>query len=287
MSGIHLVYQYFKVKTSPTLSIQEAMRRQREYDECLFRNLVHNWVRGVHLLLENESDQVWLRKTIDRLRRWLGDRINKLTSHVLGRRMLYSDAFQYCNVKLKGSIAVIMNADIIIDKGVTSLFDEKGFPNQCLFENTLFSLTRHEYKLCKLQSISEGSATERIACGCPLIPSDSNHYSGSHDSFWFIPPITSHFIKCVQHVQNRWGAEHLVIKELIAHGYRVLNPSRSILTLHNHASALRPWKQEDGAEEALAQPRDHLPLYPIHLTESYPWWPRAIRNNFQETSTKE
>ena len=311
--GIHIVLQYFKVKSMLKNdddddkaidrhqdSVIRRRRRQREYDECLYRNLDHPMVLSVHVLLENDVDEQCLKLTLDRLKSWLGWKVNKLRTTMIGRQMLYGDAFEYCNQHLVGKIAVIMNSDIFIGPGVELLFEEKQQDNKTsmkeeLFKDTIFSLTRHENKICKfskkkqLQQTADIDAAPSLRsavdlhCGCPFIPNpveNKTHYAGSHDSFWFVPPLASrHFCKKVRHVQNRWGAEHLVIKELIAHGFKVINPSLSIITFHNHASAIRPWHNENnnGAnEQPISSPKHHLPLYPIHLGETYPWWPSIL-----------
>lgn len=110
-------------------------------------------------------------------------------------------------------------------------------------------------------------------CGCPFFKrhkvSGRCAYFGSHDSFWFVPPIPAEVILGCCHIQNRWGSEHVVINELLKHGYEVRNPSLSIFTYHNHSSDLRPWKyvkpSDDKTTLILADPRDHKPLPPTRL----------------------
>ena len=64
--GVHLVYQYFKVKSDFVDEKQTAIR-QAEYDECLYRNLQHLHVRSVNVLLESEEDEAQLKICLARL----------------------------------------------------------------------------------------------------------------------------------------------------------------------------------------------------------------------------
>jgi hypothetical protein len=82
----------------------------------------------------------------------------------------------------------------------------------------VFSLTRHEHDFTK-----------------PLI----DEYMGSHDSFLFIAPIKKSILKHIQHKQNIWGAENVVLFELDKLNYKLLNPCNSIKIIHEHRSGIR------------------------------------------------
>ena len=256
MSGIHLIYQYFRVRPRPEQGFNDlqASNRQTEYDECLQRNLLHPQIQGLHILLEDAEEETSLRLAISLLPETCRE---KLTIQHLGRRMLYSDAFDYANQHLVGSICVILNADIFLgDFQIT--VDKTLFP-----EKSCWSLTRHEKSTCLYLKKSPPKQQD-LACGCPFLRGKRNYY-GSHDSFWFVSPIVQGVLENCQHVQNRWGAEHKVINELLRHGYHIGNPSRTMRTFHNHDSDVHPWRKEPGGEQVLADPRDHPPLPPTHL----------------------
>jgi hypothetical protein len=263
MPGVHLVYQYFKVQPRPPeFNAQQAAERQREYEECLHLNFQHDHVERVHILLENEEDRAELEAAMSRC-----SETQKLKAVMLGRRMQYRDAFSYCNEHLSGKISVILNTDIFLGEGVDLVLEQR---DTLWNRNVVLSLTRHEKAICAHQKSGTTSllTDEASSCGCPFMrctPRGRSIYSGSHDSFWFLPPIQNALVETVGHVQNRWGSEHSVINAFLNHGYEVLNPSRTIRTYHNHASALRPWKDEPGADEWLADPRDHKPLPPTTL----------------------
>ncbi|CAB9529201.1 expressed unknown protein [Seminavis robusta] len=189
----------------------------------------------------------------------------KLHPNVLGRQMLYSDAMQYANDKLSGKLVVILNADIYLGSGVDQLLRHRhllepknnGSP-------VVLSLTRHEHGTCRTTNNASNQPSNDW-CGCPF--TRPGLYFGSHDSFWFEPPLDNRAIERCQHVQNRWGAEHKVIVELLRVGYNVANPCLTIHTHHHHATDVHPWAKEAGGNDVLADPTDHLPLPPTTLDQ--------------------
>ena len=293
VSGVHLVYQSFRVKIPPSQSASSKQqqtthspvgeqdnqvlilkKRQEEYDYCLVRNLCHEYVVGVHILFENESDR---KSTTSMLSQQVDDAIlsTKLHPTILRRQMLYSDAMEYANLKLRGKIVVILNADIYLGKGVDILCRSKHIlePEQS-GPKVVLSLTRHEHSICRHNKEVESTDQYRQQhrpngddtwCGCPFMK--GRKYYGSHDSFWFVSPLDTTVIKNCQHVQNRWGSEHQVINELLASGYQVMNPSLTIHTYHHHATDIHPWRHQQGGRVALADPRDHVRLPPTELNE--------------------
>ena len=270
--GLHLIYEYFRVTPNPRKNFSERMAnaRQREYDECLYRNLTHKRVERIHLFLESPEDEDQLDRALRRWEQYLDDadrekiqRISSLADE--RRRMKYSDAFEYANNHLAGKVTIIMNADIFLGGGVSLVLEKQNELFGADESPCVLSLTRHEKTLCThAQRKSEDFDHIHMSCGCPFMQGEK-FYAGSHDSFWFVPPVPKTVIERVDHVQNRWGSEHSVINALLHSGYTIINPSRSIITFHNHESALRPWKEEGGAETHLADPRDHIPLPPTFL----------------------
>ncbi len=82
----------------------------------------------------------------------------------------------------------------------------------------VYSLTRHEYDN-----------------SCPLI----NNYQGSHDVFMFKSPINPDIIKYIKHPQNVWGSENVLLYELKRFCYKLYNPCKSIIIIHEHKSGER------------------------------------------------
>lgn len=305
VDGVHLVYQYFRVKqqspssssstssqpTSPSSSFRRQdqdkdyevfNKRQEEYDYCLTRNLCHENVACVHILFESDSD---LEATTSMLsQQHVVDKetlSTKLHPTILGRQMLYSDAMEYANEKLSGKVVVILNADIYLGQGVEMLCRSKHLLEPTTKNGhpaSVMSLTRHEHGICKhipqemastdhqpQQHQQYNNGGDDTWCGCPFMK--GRKYYGSHDSFWFISPLDSTVIRNCQHVQNRWGSEHKVINELLNAGYQVINPSLTIHTYHHHATDIHPWRHQQGGRVALADPRDHIRLPPTELID--------------------
>jgi len=178
--------------------------------------------------------------------------------------MTYRDAIEYANEKLLGHLVVILNADIFLGtwpEQWNSIFQDELL-RRLLFENTCWSLTRHEPSLCIFYR--SPNTPHKTPCACPFLKG-TTRYFGSHDSFWFQSPIR--IGKECNFVQNKWGAEHKMINILFAEGYRVENPSRSIRTFHHHATDVHPWRNEPGGNDVLADPRDHKPLPPTYLED--------------------
>jgi hypothetical protein len=267
--GVHLVYQYFQLKVSEHFDLDTTKARQAEYDECLLRNLSHPQILQVHVLLENCSDKNSLDMVVSS-----SDASEKMRTVILGRQMKYSDAFEYCNNYLEGQIAVVLNADIFVGSDLDALLRHQ----KELFEvPTVLSLTRHESHICESlkdeasrscqgQGAAQTGKHRHHWCGCPFFRGRPNYF-GSHDSFWFVPPLKQGVLTSCQHLQNRWGAEHKVINELLRHGYGVQNPSISLRTFHNHISDIHPWRHEHGGRQMIADPRDHPPLAPTDVAQ--------------------
>lgn len=258
-TGLHLIVHYFKA----------GAERQREYDETLFSNLQHEFVSKVHIMLEDNDDKDQLGRFLLRLDKYLAKaEKEKIVTTLLGWQMKYSDAFQYSNQHLAGKVCVILNGDIAIGEGVDLLMAQK----QKVFGSSrtvVLSLTRHEKDICRHRNMEIPGDTDSARhfllndyCGCPFM---KRGYAGSHDSFWFIPPIKDTAVSGVEHVQNRWGAEHKVINVLTDCNYILQNPSRSIRTYHIHRTGLRPWSHQPEGREILADPRHHDPLPPTIL----------------------
>jgi hypothetical protein len=74
----------------------------------------------------------------------------------------------------------------------------------------------------------------------PLI----DDYRGSHDAFVLRPTaamLPAAFLAAVDHPQNCYKSENIVLHELRRSGAAVLNPCRSVHTFHHHAADVRQW----------------------------------------------
>lgn len=123
----------------------DRQQRQNEYLECLRQNLRNPYVRQVHLLLQKEEEWAFLSE------QGLRDPCGKIVTHLIGKRMLYRDAFQvasadllrccplghvvprgipwrahglavqYANERLANKFVVVMNSDVFLGHGWENL----------------------------------------------------------------------------------------------------------------------------------------------------------------------
>jgi len=184
--------------------LSKNIERQKELDDTLINNNNCIYISKIHLFLDNEECSEYLNKLIN-------DR-SKIVIIKIGYQPLYSDLFQYANT-LPNEICMISNSDIWLKE------IKKDYLINTLQEkhNIVYSLTRHEHDN-----------------SCPLI----DNYLGSHDVFMFKSPINSNIIKRINHPQNVWGSENVLLYELQKFA-RIYNPCRSIIIVHEHKSGER------------------------------------------------
>ena len=127
------------------------------------------------------------------------------------RDRLYTDFFKLANTL--NEICMIANSDIWLYK----IYREQiSYINSN--PNTIYALTRHEQDMT-----------------CYLI----DNYCGSHDAFIFKSPINTNILDSIKIKQNLWGSENVVIQELEKYDYKVRNPCKSTIIVHEHKSQLR------------------------------------------------
>ena len=197
-----------KIEIVTSFYIPQNEERLNEYVKALTNNLNNKYINTIHLFVDNE-------KGVDYLKNKYKDVFySKIKIIKIGKQPLYSDLFAYCNT-LKQKICLVLNLDIWLHsiKNI-NIFDKLKENKQ----KTVFSLTRHEYDL-----------------SCPLIDKPQ----GSHDAFIFISPINENIIKHVKHKQNVWGSENTVCYEFNKLKYKLYNPCKQIIIVHEHKSKIR------------------------------------------------
>jgi hypothetical protein len=185
--------------------LSKNIERQKELDDTLINNNNCLYISKIHLFLDNEECSEYLNQLIN-------DR-NKIVIIRIGHQPLYSDLFQYANT-LPNEICMISNSDIWLKEikkdNLINILQQNN--------NIVYSLTRYEH---------DNSS--------PLI----DNYMGSHDVFMFKSPINSDIIRRINHPQNVWGSENVLLYELQKFQYRIYNPCRSIIIIHEHKSGER------------------------------------------------
>jgi hypothetical protein len=185
--------------------LSKNVARQKELDETLIHNINCLYISKIHLFLDNN-------KCFEYLNQLIKDK-SKIFIIRIGNQPLYSDLFGYAN-RLQNKICMISNSDVWLKE-----IKKKNLINilqHC--NNMVYSLTRYEHDY-----------------SCPLI----DNYEGSHDVFIFKSPIQSGMIRRINHPQNVWGSENVLLYELKKFQYRIFNPCKSIITVHEHKSEER------------------------------------------------
>src|SRR3990172_1391836 len=177
--------------------------RKAEIIKCLNKNLENSDIVKIHLFLDNDECFNFIKT---------GTNNDKITIIAIGKQPLYSDLIKYANT-LTGQICMISNSDIWLNQ-----ISDKHLLEMLRNKNIVYDLTRKEHDF-----------------SCPLI----NKYEGSHDVFIFESPLNDQIIKHVQFVQNVDGSENVMIYELAKYGYKLYNPCKQIVIIHEHESNLR------------------------------------------------
>ena len=172
---------------------------------------------GIHILCECDQDPLYIQALSLDLD-W------KLVFHFLGRRMRYSDAFEYASHNLLRKNAMIMNADCYVDKGFEYL-DENILGNK-----TMYALTRHETE----ENVRHCKVTD--FCGTKA------KYIGSHDAFLFrlLAPVSSELLSKIDFRPNIEGIERVIMFNFRKYaGFTVKNPCKILHIVHHHCSRKR------------------------------------------------
>lgn len=197
-----------KIHIITSFYISENNDRTNELVKALDNNLHSDYIDKIHLFVDDEKCVDYLKNRCKQLFH------SKIKIVEIGKQPLYSDLFNYCNT-LKDKICMITNSDIwLYSIGNINILNKLKENNN----KTIFSLTRHEHDF-----------------SYPLI----KNYCGSHDAFVFISPIDNQIIKHVQHKQNVWGSENVVLYELNKAKYTLYNPCIQIKIIHEHKSNIR------------------------------------------------
>eukprot|EP00758_Cryptobia_borreli_P003653 Tbor_TRINITY_DN3893_c0_g1::TRINITY_DN3893_c0_g1_i1::g.5629::m.5629 len=263
---MHIITTFFKVKKIPgsiiigggycdptaptpptTITAYDSAIRAKEYVECIQRNITPEWVKGLHLIAQDDqSIDELVNKVIPSLSITDESSGRDTNSHMLRKiiatrfprapeQPLYSDLFEYANRYLKGQIVMVCNADIFVKDPWFQFEDIKKvfLKSEADEKKLVLGLTRYE---------------NDHTMEAPLI----DDYQGSHDAFVFKSPIQASpkgvcnascpFLNGVKHRQNCYKAENIVIHELIhTCNATVVNPCKDVRIFHKHEAHLRQW----------------------------------------------
>lgn len=219
----------------------DALRiRQEEYIDCIARNAggAGGSVKWLHLMVQDDPSLAALtRDVLPRLPPEARRRVVPSLAPSAPRQPTYGQLFAYAQRLLPGQLCMVCNADIAVHptfdvdkaRALVDLFSTSpgaaaaaGGSRRVAGRNIALALTRYEDDACT---------------DAPLI----DDYRGSHDAFVFRAPLPRAFPSSVDHFQNCYKAENIVIHELQRHGCTVVNPCRTLRIVHRHAADLRQW----------------------------------------------
>ena len=202
---MRIITQYFQ---------DSSEERQEEIDMCVRKNIENPHIARVHLLLEKEMD----------LSRFDQDGIR---THIIGRRLRYTDAFDYANTKLAGRLCAVANVDIYFDESLAHL-KTASLSNKCL------ALTRYN-----------------------LDDDDRLVFHGqcnSQDVWIFRAPLPNVF---GNFYLGKPGCDNRIAYELKKAGLKLSNPFKKIITVHVHRTGKRNY---DSAKETVPGPYAEVPF---------------------------
>jgi len=217
-TGVHLITTFFKG------TYRQA--RINEVIEVMRRNLNNPFIEAVHVLYEIDNPRDDLKKT---------DAADKLDAKLVTVRVMrqpnYFRLFGYVNAVLeRGSIAIVSNSDIYFDHSLRHL--KYGHPENKTEWRSVMALSRTRSPDCGKEP-DFGNIYDLCST-----------YIGSHDAFVFAPPVPDFVLQNSHHVQNRLGAENVIIYAFgWSPGYRnhVSNPCKRVRAFHLHCTMERHW----------------------------------------------
>jgi hypothetical protein len=192
--------------------------RQKEIEHALHSNLNKDFVKGIHLFIEEKDYDLFIKSVFI-----THEKYNKITLVKFEGQPKYSELFKYGS-DLEDKLCCICNSDIEFDIEQTNI----QLLDQLYNDNMIYFLTRHEYDM-----------------SCPLI----KNFGGSHDAFIFHSNtlklnIENKDTTFIDYIQNTSGIEALLAIFFIEHlNYKIFNPCLQIKLIHHHKSQIRLWNR--------------------------------------------
>ena len=165
--GIHVLTSFY---------MDTNVKRRNEIWSSITNNIAHKFVKKVHLMFEG-GDAAQLPPLKENLK-------EKLVVVPVDAQPTYKRFFEYANrVLLRGTIAVVLNADIYIGEGFGCLRPparNSSWDNgNGKIRRVAFALSRWPEKSCR---------RDALKCAPSNYETFTGHH-GSHDAFVFAPPL--------------------------------------------------------------------------------------------------
>lgn len=192
--------------------------RQKEIEHALHSNLNKDFVKGIHLFIEEKDYDLFIKSVFI-----THEKYNKITLVKFEGQPKYPDLFKYGS-DLEDRICCICNSDIEFSIENTDM----RLLEQLYNNKVIYFLTRHEYNM-----------------SFPLI----TNFGGSHDAFIFHSntlrsTINNIDFSFINYIQNTSGIEALLTIFFIEQlNYKIFNPCFQIKLIHHHQSQVRLWNR--------------------------------------------
>lgn len=203
---INLVVQYYR---------DSSEQRQAELDECIRKNISNRYIDNIWMFLETDFDvQSYFNS----------EKIKKC--QVLGRRLKFGEAIEYCNENLKGQLCILSNLDIYFDHTLRELI-------RTFMDGKFLCLSRHDVTAQGTIQFNEWVS--------PI----------SQDSWMFKAPLVKPLASYEMNIDFALGypgCDNRIAHEFKRAGFHVLNPCLKIICRHLHISQKRNYTQENRIE---------------------------------------
>jgi len=170
----------------------------------------------------------------------------------LGRRVTYSDVFEYANTNcVDSTLCILVNSDIFLDESIHLLSDMRSDDFACI--------SRHDVD-------SDGNVSHI----------NETFMMRSQDTWVFRTPVCDTLISSSNFRMGINGCDNRIAKLASDAGYTILNPSLSVITYHLHNVNVRTYNRSAGLSGSCLFVWPTLNIEPA-FTESYNMkWPLAL-----------
>ncbi len=219
---IHLIVQYY--------TVEDDLKRQNEIDECLRRNVIEARFDIVHLLCESKKD---LLTATSLVKSYIsaGNKVS-VVPHNIQLRLSWSDATRYISAGCKNDddMFVVANADIY-------------FPSESIDKiRSIKSLDRTVLSLLRYDTREDGNL-ELFGTNKRAAQYHRNVIHGASQDCWVLNLAAANALIARNDIEFKIGGEHLCDSKINwifrDCGFRVLNPSYEVISVHLHAGRKR------------------------------------------------
>jgi len=238
-----------KISLVTSFFFNSNIRRQKEYELTLHRNLEKDFISKIYLFITDNDHKKFMKTDFAK-----NSIFKKICFNIAPQQPTYKDFIEYASTLDDDGICMITNSDIELSK-----IDENILKH--LNNNRIaYILTRHE---------EDGTK--------PLI----NDYRGSHDCILFnVRELKKNFksynLDLIDITQNNYGSEALLTLCFIETlKFKLFNPCFQIKIIHHHTSNIR---QNYKYLAYTALHKSTAPHYKNSIHNRYLIYPQVIKN---------